>query len=188
MPIEIIKYKSCNIIINIDEDAENPRRWDNIGTMICFHNRYNLGDKKHGFDSNNYSSWKELEADIYKNNDICVCLPLYLYDHSGITISTKAFSCNFDSGQIGFIYISKQKVRYEYNAKRISHELKERVKQYLINEVKTYDDYISGNVFCYDIEIIETGEEIDNCCGYYGNDHEKSGLLECARSMIDSEL
>lgn len=28
-----------------DEDVESPREWDNIGKMVCFHNRYSLGDK-----------------------------------------------------------------------------------------------------------------------------------------------
>ncbi|MCX4363931.1 MAG: hypothetical protein OSJ74_11235 [Clostridia bacterium] len=28
-----------------DEDAENPREWENLGKMVCWHRRYNLGDK-----------------------------------------------------------------------------------------------------------------------------------------------
>lgn len=30
-------------------------------------------------------------------------LPLYLYDHSGITMNTTGFSCPWDSGQVGWI-------------------------------------------------------------------------------------
>jgi hypothetical protein len=39
-----------NYILEIfpDEPYESPREWDNLGTMICFHRRYNLGDK-HNF-------------------------------------------------------------------------------------------------------------------------------------------
>jgi hypothetical protein len=33
-----------------------------------------------------------------------VILPLYLYDHGGITISCSPFSCPWDSGQVGWIY------------------------------------------------------------------------------------
>ena len=37
-------------------------------------------------------------------------LPLYLYDHGGITMSTNPFSCPWDDGgQVGWIYASKQK-------------------------------------------------------------------------------
>jgi len=28
-----------------DDDAESPREWDNFGRMVCWHSRYNLGDK-----------------------------------------------------------------------------------------------------------------------------------------------
>ena len=28
-----------------ETDPESPRGWDNLTTMLCFHNRYNLGDK-----------------------------------------------------------------------------------------------------------------------------------------------
>jgi len=37
-----------------------------------------------------------------------VILPLYLYDHGGITMSTGAFSCPWDSGQVGWIYAPKK--------------------------------------------------------------------------------
>ena len=32
-----------------DEDAPNPREWDNLGRMVCWHRRYNLGDE-HSFE------------------------------------------------------------------------------------------------------------------------------------------
>ena len=35
-------------------------------------------------------------------------LPLYLYDHSGITMNTTGFSCPWDSGQVGWIYAFKE--------------------------------------------------------------------------------
>jgi hypothetical protein len=35
----------------------NPRmEFDNLGTMICFHKRYNLGDK-HNWDIDDFSEW-----------------------------------------------------------------------------------------------------------------------------------
>lgn len=38
-------------------------------------------------------------------------MPLYLYDHSGITISTSEFCDPWDSGQIGFIYTNPRPLR-----------------------------------------------------------------------------
>jgi hypothetical protein len=43
-------------------------------------------------------------------------LPVYLYDHSGLTINTTGFTCPWDSGQIGWIYASHEQVKAEYGA------------------------------------------------------------------------
>ena len=39
------EYKGCTITISPDEFAESPRYDDNLGTMICCHGRYDLGDR-----------------------------------------------------------------------------------------------------------------------------------------------
>ena len=41
---------------------------------------------------------------------------LYLYDHSGITMSTGSFCDSWDSGQVGFIYVTKEDIEKEYGA------------------------------------------------------------------------
>lgn len=151
-----------------DTNPESPREWDNIGTMICFHGRYNLGDR-HNYDHKDYSGWEEMERAIIKNESPAVILPLYLYDHSGITISTSPFGCKWDSGQIGFIFVSKEKLKKELNVKRITKQIIERAEKCLLSEVKTYDQYLTGEVYGYKV-IDENGNEEDSCWGYYGED------------------
>jgi len=46
--------------IEQDEDAEDPREFDNLGIMVCFHKRYNLGDKT-DLSSDQFNGWDELE-------------------------------------------------------------------------------------------------------------------------------
>ena len=54
----------------------------------------------------------EIEAMIQATlNEHYVILPLYLFDHSGISISTGSFHDPWDSGQVGFIYASKEKAK-----------------------------------------------------------------------------
>ena len=43
-PLELINYKNYTIEITRSEDIDNPRTWGNMGTMVCFHSNYNLGD------------------------------------------------------------------------------------------------------------------------------------------------
>ena len=39
------EYRGYTIRLVPDPDPENPREgWDNVGTMRCWHRRYNLGD------------------------------------------------------------------------------------------------------------------------------------------------
>lgn len=190
-----------------DAGGSNPRTdWDNLGTMVCFHNRYDLGDKNHGYSMVDYDSWYELEKAITKENNVAVILPIYMYDHSGITISTGQFNCSFDSGQIGFIYITKEKVLSEYGGKIVTKALKERIEKYLEGEVKTYDQYLTGDVYGFTVlegremvtlsrEDFEKGncdnveeeiewEEVDSCGGFYGSDFQTNGM----KCYLDEEL
>jgi hypothetical protein len=153
-----------------DQDAQNPRtEWDNLGTMVCFHRQYILGDRYHNYDTNDYSNWDELENAICKRENVAAILPLYLYDHGGITMNTTGFSCRWDSGQVGFIFISKAKALKEFGGKIVTKKLRERMEKYLKSEVETYDQYLRGDV--YGIKIFEDGEEVDSVWGFYGYDY-----------------
>ena len=44
--------------------SDDPRSWDNIGTMVCFHSRYNLGDKHY------YGYPAEFLLDLLNNADL----------------------------------------------------------------------------------------------------------------------
>lgn len=165
-----------------DSSPDSPRNWDNLGTMICFHRRYDLGDK-HSYSSDDYSSWEEMKQAIIKEENPAVILPLYLYNHSGISISTGAFSCRWDSGQIGFILVSKKKALEEFGGKIVTAKLKERIEKILEGEVETYTQYVEGNVYGFEI-VDEDDNHIDSCYGFYGSDHKESGMLD----YIDHEL
>ena len=165
-----------------DSSADSPRDWDNLGTMICFHNRYDLGDK-HSYDSDDYSGWEEMEKAIIKEENPAVILPLYMYNHSGISISTRPFSCRWDSGQIGFILVSKKKALEEFGGKIVTAKLKERIEKILEGEVETYTQYVEGEVYGFQI-VDEDGEHIDSCYGFYGTDFATNGMLD----YIDHEL
>jgi len=164
--IEQEEYRGFQIKIYPELDSiESPREWDNLGTMICFHKRYDLGDK-HNLRADDFNGWDEIERHLEKEEDAAIILPLYLYDHSGITMRTHPFSCPWDSGRVGVIYISKDKIRKEYSVKRISKQLRQRVEKYLVGEVETYDRFLTGQVYGFVIEDAD-GEQFDSCWGYY---------------------
>jgi len=210
---EEIKDEKAVLSIFHDEDAESPREWDNLGTMVCWHSRYSLGDQHHYTDKDDFlfRLLEEAVGDTDRAERVCeniknsidrevhrsyrayneavdeeilavieqkfIILPLYLYDHSGITMNTTGFSCPWDSGQVGWIYVSKEKVRKEYEVKRITKKIRDRVIAVLKSEVKIYSQWLEGNVFGFVLKDAEDNE-IDSCWGFYGDDWKENGLIE----------
>lgn len=114
---EQIAYRGYNINIYYDSNADNPRSWSNLGTIYTAHRRYRPEKE---FD-------KHFEIDAVFEDKIgdfrdlflqhTIALPLYLYDHSGITVSTTPFSCPWDSGFFGIIAVDVEKVKTKYYKK-----------------------------------------------------------------------
>jgi len=179
------EYKGFKIEVLQDTDPMNPRtEFDNVGTMNCAHKKYQLGDKHPGYRIGEAGSW---QAEASAVLDVAVILPVYLYDHSGQTVSTYPFPCPWDSGQVGYIWVTKTKARKEFGWKVLTKARLGKLEEILRNEVKTYDQYLRGEVYGYRV-LDKDGDEVDSCWGFYGDDHEASGLLEAVRSFIDYEV
>lgn len=149
------------LMICRDDDAQSPREWDNLGKMVCWHRRATLGDVQFS----KISSGMDPEQYIDGLPKGTIVLPLYLYEHSGMTMKTGPFSDSWDSGQVGFIYATPDTICKEMSVKGISKELRAKVQRRLESEVETYDAYLTGNVWDYQFEV--DGELVDSCHGFY---------------------
>lgn len=171
-----------------DSCAESPREWENLGTIAYKHNRYTLGEVEIDEPIEWLESMLNLqEKQIYTNERLAeletkffsqfLALPIYLFDHSGQSISTSPFSCRWDSGKIGYIYVDKKTVLSEFGGKKVTKKLKEKVLNILNGEVETYNEYVEGNVYGFQVED-EDENIIESCYGFYGNDFKTNGMLE----------
>jgi hypothetical protein len=104
-----------------------------------------------------------------------------MYDHSGITISTKPFGCRWDSGQIGFIFTTREKVKEYLGISRITEKAKEKISKILVGEVSTYDQYLRGDIYFYEITD-KDGNFKDSCYGYY----DKEDCFNEAKSIVET--
>ena len=106
-----------------------------------------------------------------------------MYDHSGITINTEGFSCPWDSGRVGLIFVSVADVEKEYG--EITDEVEKSVYRVLKGEVEELDRYLRGDIWGYIIEkakvyTAEDGDQItqweneDSCWGFYGEEDAES--------------
>ena len=116
--------------------------------------------------------------------------PVDMYDHSGRTISTGGFSCPWDSGTAGIVFLSKKALLDEglYGATKgmAEKELSKKAEDFLNEHVGLLDDYLTGNIHGFEIKCESRGEE-DSCYGYYGDDG-RIGAIEGASSSLESML
>lgn len=219
--IETEEYRGLTIKIYPDDDPMSPRECDNLGTMACWHRRYNLGDVQPSCDPEAYlldllpnEVIERLEARQERDyqrraanlngtefRNVCaelneahkervmaeiekrfIVLPLYLYDHSGITMRTSPFSCPWDSGQVGIIHVDLDKVRKEYSTKRITKAIREKAVKCLQSEVEVYSTFIEGGFTGYVVED-EDGEHVDSCWGF----DDPKFCMEQAKEAADYE-
>ncbi len=128
-------------------------------------------------------------------------LPLYLYDHSGITMNTTGFSCKWDSGQVGYAYVSKEDIYKEgirakgksgRYVKTTDRNWKNAAHAVIEDEVSTYDMYLKNEVYGYIVDKqLEDGswEELhDSCWGFYSENYGDELIEEIAGEYTNAEL
>lgn len=162
------------LIIEQDPEPPNPlKEWDcALGTMVCFHNRYDLGNK------HVYSDAGEAKDDAKKiEKEGGIVLPLFLYDHGGTTMNTTGFSCEWDSGQVGFIWVTAKKIKEVYG--KLDDATRATAEASLKAEVETYDQYLTGDVYGFIVaKADDEDDQEDSCWGFFGSDLEENGILD----------
>lgn len=123
-------------------------------------------------------------------------LPISMYEHSGISIwlgSTYGHpDARWDCSSIGFAYVEKATAEKEMTQRKLKDEQKNDWKKWaydiMESEMKTYNKFVSGEVYGYMIED-EYGEEgsdtdLCGCWGFY----DKEEMLQEAKDDIDNYL
>ncbi len=153
--------RAVKVIIERDSDPTDPREGEPFGRIIHWHRRYNMGFRTDKIDREAADDWLR---------DAAVKLPIYMYDHGGVSLATTPFGCNFDSGQVGWVYVNHQDIRDGKVTLAQAEEI-------LRKEIKLQDQYIKGEV--YGVRIVdEDGEDMDSVWGFYGDDWKDNGIMD----------
>jgi hypothetical protein len=104
-------------------------------------------------------------TELVKQMESTVILPLYLYDHGGITMNTGGFSCPWDSGQVGWTYADYEMIKENYG--EVTPETVAKAEILLESAVKEYDYYLTGQ--CYGYKLYKGDDVIDSCWGFLGD-------------------
>lgn len=206
--------RKLRLVIEQDEFPEDPRSWDNLETMLCCHREYHLGDcnsnketeeqlaeicRKYGKSDEEIDemTFAEEIQFILDQDDVCG-LPLWLYDHSGISISTGRV-CPWDSSLVGLIFVEKD-FFIEHTCITNEENWKKEAKGMLEDKIEVYNYFLQGNVYMWTLyepvvvirqsmdgkelsrKINEEGKIVDSMSGFY------DPTLEDVEEYFDFEI
>lgn len=173
----IEKYTKGEFTAYVGFDNEvgfSPREWSNLGTIYSNHRNYSPDN--HSFrelmEEDGSINFKKLEKDN-------ILLTIRGYEHSGLTIAVGdrandyPFHDRWDSGLFGIIMASKKDVCKAFKSKIVTKAVREKALNCLEGEIKTLDQYINGEVYCYTVED-KYGDIVDSVCDYYDFEQCKS--------------
>lgn len=165
MSKQIYRCGNKHILVQHDLYYGSPHSDEDSRVKFAFsHKRYSLPNDS-GLDLLTMNGWKEVEESLRSQCEAKTILPVYMLDHSGVTIRTTPFGDRWDSGQIGFAYSDRSD---DENALR--------------DEVSLYDSYLGGDVYFYE-ECDAAGNVLDDgdrCYEFFGSDFSKNGLFDTA--------
>jgi len=122
-----------------------------------------------------------------------VILPIYLYDHSGLSMSAGTFGENpgypyndqWDAGMVGVIFDTPEQIELT----GIDPD-PENIEKALRAEIEEYDDYLRGNVFFIETVIDDMPDESEMVGGYVGQkwaEQEALSMAEWADQRVQEE-
>ncbi|MDO8705368.1 MAG: hypothetical protein Q7J84_10525 [Sulfuricaulis sp.] len=167
-------YKGLTIRLEYDQDCESPLECDE-GVHITYRKdaRYVLGNTPEDSDQHAETAARIESGDL-------IGFAVYAYIHSGVVLSAAPFSCPWDSGQSGFIYVDRATALEWHGGKILTAKKRAATINSLHGVLQSYSDWQSGECYRYVIED-PAGEKLDSCCGFIGYDY----ALQEARGQAD---
>jgi hypothetical protein len=162
---------------------------------------YEEWDRQYGWDYERRKKGEVVEGDIpeppvIKEDKPAFWLVLYLYDHSGLSMSGNRVprrSRDWDTSCVGFIYMTwEMAIKNGLNPE--SAEGVEHIYKWLEGEVKQYDTYLTGMVYAWYIEKVSTcdhGHEhtktVESCGGYFEEEDAKSEMISTLDWLVTQD-
>lgn len=193
------------IRVMYDEDAESPRKWDNVATLWASgtHRHYDfhetaadevLGQIKQSMPDdvfrvmcNQVDASDPVEAiqwlmNNQQDDSAYVIVPVQMEDHGGLSFSTGDMGGGWDSGTIGWMMVDK----IRWAAMHGGPWSVEAARQCIEDEVTDLDNFHVFGAVGYMVEKAngceccghEEWEEVESCWGIYGDPEERKKELQ----------
>ena len=168
--------------LTLETDPPHPRRDDDhITTITAWHSSLSLSDESHHATSpkdfladmasithrpnqtppppGHRATYKQLFRYIQENYQ-GLLKELHLHIHSAVILSTIPFEVEPDSGQVGFVHITKESIDQHRLDKALATKAIE-------SEIRHLQDYINGSV--YSLAVERNGEPVDSISSIYAS-------------------
>jgi len=76
-------------------------------------------------------------------------LPIYVYEHGGITMSTGGYGCQWDSGQAGYIFSDKKRALELTGKKKMNKAIEKKIYSAMERRIKYVAALCEGSVYGY---------------------------------------
>ena len=160
------------------DTQDSPDDWGDNGLFLVFYHRdFDIRRDKIVTDEEliNYFLRKE---DIDQAKDYHI-FPASALIHGGVTvyIGKHDHQCDpggWDSSFAGAVLVSREEAKTKEEARKLAEGL-----------ISAWNDYLSGNVYGYEITDA-AGNDVDSCWGFYGDYDADGGALQEARAIVDN--
>ena len=137
-----------------------------------------------------FNEWRDLE-EIAKAISYCaeapkllsqkgVLMTVYRFEHSDVAYSTKPFNDRWDSGAVGFIWVSDA----ELAEQEMADIPKEDIRKILDAEVEEYSAWANGDT--HTVMLSKDDVVVDCIGGYYGDEQLEEGKAEMRRVAAET--
>jgi hypothetical protein len=135
----------------------------NVGRFVSFHRQMHselpVDEPPGGF-----GGWASHMTGVFKQYPGCAYVPVFRYEHSGVRLSTDSFygrapHAEWDSGLAGLLVAPLDVIRECYGVSRVTAKVRARAVEDLKQEIETWDDWISGQLYEVGTERFE--EDLD---------------------------
>lgn len=166
--VETLEYKGFTIEIHYDDHPDNPRNWDNLGTMCGYNREWNfpweeplvsprlVHDDMRGEEE---SGWEQVEKELIGLIGLHILIPWQIIDHGPCCrIEFLDDDSDWKRRAHGVYFATLGR------ALRLTPTDFKNAQACLKSELYAYGLYLNGNVYAYRI-MNRYGTEIDACYG-----------------------
>lgn len=164
--IGLLDTRDYTLKIVKDPGPSNPRTTSqNLTTLKCWHSKYRLGDNNS-------------EGDVVPPPaEAILTFNVYMLDHGQLTLSLRPFNNVWDSGLVGYMYLTEKDLRQIGGKEWNSVITGKKARASAATELEEYGNYLQGDVWGY--ELYENNELEDSCWGFVAtSEGEFAGMKE----------